>query len=155
MSIDVNHTIKYLATASKDIVWRDTITMAALIKKNKLRLDYSFRGLIHYDHGRTWLCSGRPATGEGADRSISSSTSSRSRCVNTVPRLGIGNLKDYPHSDISSNKAILLHNVRICHMATLYGTIFFQVTILTKRSLLKHISNLHAFSLFNIFILFM
>jgi hypothetical protein len=40
-------------SASVLLLWRDTMTMATLIKESiLLGLAYSFRGLVHYHHGR-------------------------------------------------------------------------------------------------------
>ena len=55
------------------LLWRDTTTTATLLKKNvKLGLAYSFRGLVHYHHGRKHgSTQARHGAGEGAESSTS------------------------------------------------------------------------------------
>jgi hypothetical protein len=50
------------------LLWRDTMTKVTLITDNiKLGQTYSFRGSVHYHHGRR--CPGRHGAGEGAESS--------------------------------------------------------------------------------------
>ena len=69
------------------LCWRDTMTMTTLILENiYVGLAYSFRGLVHYCHGRKH--DGRHGAGEGAKSSTSWSIGSRIES-NTVARLEI------------------------------------------------------------------
>ena len=57
------------------LLWTKNMTIATLIKENiSLGLAYSFRGLVHCCHDRTWWCACRHRAGEGAESSTCWST---------------------------------------------------------------------------------